>query len=445
MSKKPTTPDTPPRRDFLKRTGALGGAALLPNIITGCTTTGPSPIARPPANERITMGVIGIGWQGEHNMGKFLESGGVQVLAVCDVDRNHLGNAKRIVDRTQGNEDCATYVHFEELIARDDIDAVLLSLPDHWHAIPAIAAANAGKHIWGEKPLTHKLAEGRAMVDAVDRNGVTWQTGSWQRSVANFHQCAELVRNGVLGKVHTIECGLTSGHTDYGKTADQKAFTTPPQELDYERWLGPSGTPSELPYAPARVHKNWRWVMAHGGGALMDWVGHHVDIAHWGMGLDRTGPTAVRGTGTFPPADDLWDSPTEYDCYAKYEGGLTIHMNSSFPGGTKWIGDNGWIFVGRGKTDASDPALLKADRDDFKIQLYRSRNHWKNFTDCIRSGEETITPCEIAHRSASVGHLCNIAMYTGREIEWDPKTERILGDDEASAMLEPNYQQGWNL
>ena len=449
MSKKRKTSNTNgiSRRSFIKNAAVIGGMAVLPNIITGCATgRGVQPEVKPVApGERITMGVIGCGWQGVENLEQFLYHEGVQVVAVCDVDKEHLAEGKSRVDQKYFNQDCATYNNFEEIIDRSDIDAMLIALPDHWHAIPAIACANAGKHVFGEKPLSHSLVEGRAMVDAVEKNGVIWQTGSWQRSVGNFHKCAELVRNGRIGKVHTIECGLTRGQEDYEETGNQKGFTTPPDILDYKRWLGPSGSPEDLPYAPARVHKNWRWVMAHGGGALMDWVGHHLDIAHWGMGLDDTGPIAVKGTGVFPPEGDLWNSPTEYDCYATYDDGLVIHMSSDLRDGTKWIGEDGWIYVDRGEQDSSIPGVFDEDLSDLPVKLYKSDDHWRNFIDCIKSGKETVAPCETAHRSASVGHLCNIAMYTGRNIKWNPKTEEIIGDAEATKMLSPNYQGGWRL
>ena len=196
------------RRSFLKSTAALGCVAMLPNIITGCATTGGA--RRPAPSERITMGVIGCGWQGGDNLRQFLYNDDIQVVAVCDVDKEHLADFKAMVDGKYFNQDCATYNNFEEMIARGDIDSMLIALPDHWHAIPAIACANAGMHVFGEKPLSHSLVEGRAMADAVRNNGVIWQTGSWQRSLPNFLQGAELVRNGCIGKVHTIECGLIS-------------------------------------------------------------------------------------------------------------------------------------------------------------------------------------------------------------------------------------------
>jgi len=242
------------RRTFLKTTAAAVG----PAILAGCATTRKGE-RRPPPSERVVMGAIGLGWQGPDNLGRFLGRKDVQVIALCDVDQNHLAAVKATVDRTYENTDCATYLCFEELLARGDLDAVSIALPDHWHAIPAIAAAEAGLDIYGEKPLSHTLAEGRAIVKAVERNQRIWQTGSWQRSVRDFHRAAELVRNGRIGKVKYCEVGLGSGYEDYAGTKDKTAYGPPPPELDYDRWLGPAPM---HPYCPARVHKNWRWVMA---------------------------------------------------------------------------------------------------------------------------------------------------------------------------------------
>ncbi len=424
------------RRTFLKR---ATWAAAGPLILSGCATGGKN--RRKAANERITVGAIGLGWQGPDNLGNFLMSPEVQVVALCDVDKNHLSGVKGIVDRKYGNTDCATYAHFEELLARKDLDAVSIAVPDHWHAIPAIAAVEAGLDVYGEKPLSHTLVEGRAMCEAVKRNKRVWQTGSWQRSVENFHQAAELVRNGRIGKVKYVEVGLGKGHTDYTKLGDQTAFSAPPPELEYDRWLGPA---LEAPYCPARVHKNWRWIMDYGGGTLLDWVGHHLDIAHWGLGLDRTGPVTVEGTGVIP-TEGLWNSPTEYDCTCTYADGVVIRIGSQFQGGTKWVGDQGWLFVSRGKIEADPKTVLDEKIGDKEIHLYASRNHIKNFLECIRTRKETAAPAETAHRSASVGHLCNIAIYTGRKIRWNPETETIAEDPGATAMLSPTYRAPWTL
>jgi len=427
------------RRHFLKM--AAAGAMAGPLWATGCTTT-KKPAPRPAPSERVVLGAIGLGWQGPENLGKFLSFNDVQVVALCDVDTNHLAKVKGTVDRTYGNTDCAVYNNFEELLARTDLDAVSIALPDHWHAIPAIAAANKGLDIYGEKPISHLLLEGRAMVNAVEKNKRIWQTGSWQRSVADFHKAAELVRNGRIGKVKYCEVGLFAGYDDYAGTKDQTAYCPPPPELDYDRWLGPA---PEHPYCPARIHKNWRWVMAYGGGRIMDWVGHHLDIAHWGLGLDRTGPIAVEGTGVIPPSDGVWDAPPEYDCVATYEDGLQIHISSKFPGGAKWYGEHGWIHVDRGILEAEPKSILDEAIGENEIHLYTCRDHFRNFIDCVKTRKETIAPAEVAHRSASVGHLCNIALYTGRKIRWDSENEQILNDAAATDMLSPNYRAPWKL
>jgi len=423
------------RRNFLKHSMA---AMAAPAILTGCATAGGK---RPAPSERITMGAIGMGWMGPSNIGEFLKRKDVQVVAVCDVDQNHLAEAKAMVDTAYGNTGCATYTKFEELLARGDLDTVMIALPDHWHAIPAIAAAEAGIDVYGEKPLSHTLMEGRAMCNAVKRNHRIWQTGSWQRSVQNFRHAAELVRNGRIGKVKYVEVGLGQGYDDYAETKDKTAFTEPPKELDYERWLGPA---PQAPYCPARVHKNWRWIMNYGGGRIMDWVGHHLDIAHWGLGLDYAGPVLVEGTGVIP-TEGLWNAPTDYDCTCTYEDGLIIKISSTFEMGTKWVGDDGWLFVTRGETRAEKPGIIKEKIGENETHLYFSDSHFDNFIECVKSRKETIAPCEIAHRSASVGHLCDIAIYTGRKIRWNPEKEVIVDDAEATKMLYPAYREPWKF
>jgi predicted dehydrogenase len=426
------------RRRFLQTASA---AAVGPAILSGCATMAASDAKRTPASERVTLGAIGLGWQGPGNLEQFIKLDDVQVLALCDVDKTHLDRMKDIVDRTYGNTDCAGYNDFEELLARTDLDAVMIALPDHWHAIPAIRAAEAGFDIYGEKPISHKLTEGRAMVNAVARNKRIWQTGSWQRSQENFHHACELVRNGRIGKVTHVEVGLADGYSDYAETEGQSQFSLPPAELDYDRWLGPA---PYAPYCPMRIHKNWRWVLDYGGGRIMDWVGHHLDIAHWGLGFDHTGPVTVEGTGAIPHVG-VWDTPADYDCTCTYADGTVIKINSKFPMGTKWYGENGWLWVTRGEIDAEHKEVLNEVIGDNEIKLYKSENHFRNFIDCVKSRQETITPAETAHRSASVGHLCNIAIFTGRKIQWDPATETIANDEVATRMLSPNYRAPWTL
>ena len=429
---------TSSRRRFLQGTAAVAAAPyFVPASALGRA-------GRPAPSNRIVMGCIGVGWQGGSNMNAFLGQKDCQVVAICDTDRNHRDAAVRRVNGQYKNEDCAHHDDFRDLIARDDIDAVSLGLPDHWHAIPAIAAAESGKDVFGEKPLSHSLLEGRAMCDAIQRYGRIWQTGSWQRSISNFRFACELVRNGRVGKVTRVEVGLPSGHSDFGGTKGQEAPQAPPEHLDYDRWLGPA---PYAPYCPARVHKNWRWVLDHGGGQLMDWIGHHMDIAHWGMDWDMTGPIWVDGKGEFP-TKGLWNSPTRYRIDARYPGDVEVVFaggHSDIRGGTKWIGPDGWVWVNRGGIDAEPKSLLKEQFSPNEVHLFRSPGHQRNFLDCVKSRATSLTPCETAHRSASPGHLGQISMALGRKIHWDAQKEEIIGDETATRMLGYGMRAPWRI
>jgi len=238
--------------------------------------------------------------------------------------------------------------------------------------------------------------------------------------------------------------GLPAGHTDFGGTAGQEVPALPPEELDYDFWLGPA---PYTPYCPARVHKNWRWVLDHGGGQLMDWVGHHVDIAHWGMDTEYTAPVEIQGSGEYPRTG-LWNSPTKYRLMEKYANGITMIISGGhgdIRGGTKWIGENGWVWVSRGGIDAHPKSLLNEKFGPDDINLFRSPGHWRNFLDCVKTRQTTLTPCEVAHRSATPGHLGQIAMRIGRKIRFDPDTEQILDDPTATRMLARPMRGPWHL
>ncbi len=430
------------RRQFVVTTaGAALGAVGLAYIVPASALGQADSVA---PSERITMGCIGVGWQGGSNLDSFIREKDCQIVAVCDVDKNHMQDAANRVNSHYKNKDCATYHDFRELLARGDIDAVSLGLPDHWHAIPAIEAAKSGKDIFGEKPLSHDLKQGRAMCEAVRRYGRIWQTGSWQRSQAHFRRACELVINGRIGKVTRVEVGLPSGHTDFGQTQGQEAICPAPAQLDYDFWIGPA--PYE-PYCPARVHKNWRWHLDYGGGQLMDWVGHHVDIAHWGLGFDYTGPHEIEGTGEYPK-DGLWNSPTKYRLTAKYPNDVTMIIAGGYGdirGGTKWIGADGWVWVDRGGLDAEPKGILDEEIGPDEIHLYDSPGHWRDFLDCIKSRKTTITPCEVAHRSATPGHLGQIAMLLGRKVRFNPDTEQIIDDPTAASLLGHALRSPWHL
>ncbi|HUV65492.1 MAG TPA: Gfo/Idh/MocA family oxidoreductase, partial [Sedimentisphaerales bacterium] len=361
----------------------------------------------------------------------------VQMVAVCDVDKTHCDRARKIVDERYGNGDCKSYPDFRELIGRGDLDAVQLAVPDHWHAIPAIAAARAGLDIHGQKPLARSIREGRAICDAVQRYGRVWQTGSQQRSEWKFRRACELVRNGRIGKIQKIEVGLPTG----GGT-DVKPVMPVPDGLDWNFWLGPA---PKVPYRGV-AHWDWRWIMDYSGGQLTDWAGHHIDIAHWGMGWDLTGPVEIEGRGNYPN-EGLYNVATEYKFACKYADGIvmTVANNKQITQGAKWYGEKGWIHVNRAGLSASDEKILKEEIGPNEIRLYESRDHKQNFLDCVRSRRLTICPAEVGLRSISVGLLGEIAMLTGRKIKWNPQTEQILDDPQASALLGRSYREPWVL
>lgn len=419
------------RRSFVKVTSAVSSALAFPTIV-------PSSVfgANAPSN-RLFMGAIGVGGMGTGDLNGFINKGEVQMVAVCDVDKNHRERAKKIVNNKYGNKDCKSYLDFRELLGRGDLDIVQLALPDHWHAIPAIEAARAGLDIHGQKPLARSIREGRAICDAIHRYGRVWQTGSQQRSDYKFRRACELVINGRIGRILKIEVGLPNG----GGT-DVKPVTPVPENLDWDLWLGPA---PRVPYRGIS-HWNWRWIMDYSGGQLTDWAGHHIDIAHWGMGWDRTGPVEIEGRGKYPE-DGLYNVPTEYRLRCTYANGLvmTIANNRQLKQGAKWYGEKGWIHVNRGGLTASSPAILREQIGPDETKLYESRDHKQNFLDCVKSRKTTICPVEVGHRSISVALLGEIAMLTGRRIKWDPDQEEIIGDPGASALLGRCYREPWTL
>ncbi len=430
------------RREFIKRaTAAVAAPTIVPASALGRG-------GKPAPSERITMGVVGWGMMGPGNTRNFMNEKDCQVVAACDVDKAHLEAAVSTVNGRYRDGGCAAYSDYREMLARDDIDAVMLAVPDNWHCLMSVEAAKAGKDIYGEKPLARTLREQQAIVKAVQENGRVWQTGSWQRSVDNFLKGAEIVRNGLIGKVSRVEVGLPAGHHDFAGTKDKVAVTDPPERLDYEAWIGPA---QMEPYIEARVHKNWRWNYNIGGGQLLDWIGHHCDIAHWGMGWDDTGPAEVEGEGEFPVPDAMWNTATKYRVECRYPDGTPMTIaggHRDIRGGTRWIGEDGWVQVNRGHFSASDDAWVKMKRlpeAERREELYYSPGHHRNFLDCIKSRKPTITPVDVAHRSAVPGHLGLIAMLTGRKIQWDPVKEEIIGDEAASELMGRVYRGPWAM
>ena len=300
------------------------------------------------------------------------------MVAACDVDKNRLRDAVNTINQHYGNNDCAAYHDYREMLARPDLDAVLIAVPDNWHALVATEAARHGLDIYGEKPLARTIAEQQAIVKAVQANNLIWQTGSWQRSQAPFHKAAEIVRNGLIGDITRVEVGLPGGQGGAPRDLLQKlaalpdrinslskvtpgteawklAVSDPPAELDYEMWIGPA---QMEPYIAARVHYNWRWNYNTGGGQLLDWIGHHCDIAHWGMDCDNDGPSEIEGQGEFPAKDAICNTAGRYRIELKYPKNITMVIAGGYNdirSGAKWIGTEGWVWVDRGGFDASNP------------------------------------------------------------------------------------------
>ena len=392
---------------------------------------------RPAPSDRVVVGSIGTGDLGRrhHLHGKLLPNPRIEVAAVCDVDRNHRDEAARDALARSGKR-VGVYKDFRDLCDRQDIDAVLIATPDHWHTLTAIYAMESGKDVYCEKPLTLTINEGRRMVDTARRYGSVVQTGSQQRSDSKFRLACELVRNKKIGKLQRIDTHI--GGIDGGSW---QRPTTPPPELDWNFWLGPA---PYADYTPNRCHYQFRWFSDYSGGKMTDWGAHHNDIAQWGLGMDDSGPVKVHGTGTFHEHGPH-DVPGEFDVTYIYDNGVVLECHSGGENGVKFTGTDGWVFVSRGRIEASDPDLLKTEFSGNDVRLYVSRDHHENWLDCIQSRERPICDVEIGHRSVTVCHLGNIAIRLGRELNWDPAAERFVDDDQANLLVSKPMRAPWQL
>lgn len=441
-----TKPKTIPRRVFLKCASSLAVPYILPCSVLGS-------ISRPAPSSRITMGLIGLGSMGMRHVEGFLQEADCHISAVCDVDSTRRAEAVRRINNRYQSTDCAQYNDFRDMIVRDDIDTLCISVSDHWHSICAIEGLRAGKDIYGEKPLALTITEGQAIVETVQRYNRIWQTGSWQRSTGHFRFACELVRNNRIGKLLRVEVGIGLGYkpapgepTVFG--IEPQPVMPVPQGFDYNMWLGPAPW---VPYTEKRCHWNFRWILDYSGGQVTDWGAHHIDIAHWGMDCDGTGPVEVVGKGIFPQ-DGLWDAAVDYDFECRYKNGVTMQVgsNNRYSQGVRFIGQTGWVHVARSGLDAHPKSLLKERIGPDEIHLPRPsgddrKGHRRDFLDCVKTRRETISPAEVGHRSATVAHLGNIAMLTGRKIQWDPGREEVVDDSTASRMLSRAMRSPWYL
>jgi predicted dehydrogenase len=416
------------RREFLKSASAAAGlCAFWPSGLERVLAADPKF-----ANEKIRIGHIGVGNQGRGNLGKHLAN----TVAVCDVDKTRLGEAKERVEKAT-KMPCAAYGDFRKLLDDKNVDAVVITTPDHWHAIMTIAACAAGKDVYCEKPLSLYVVEGRAMVEAARKFNRIVQTGSQQRSAQEFRTACEMVRNGRIGKIKTIKVGLPGVNFKGPSVPDGN----PPAELDYDLWLGPA---AQRPYNEKRVHYNFRFFRDYSGGQLTNWGAHHLDIAQWGLGMDASGPVAIEGKARYHK-DNWFEVPEWFNLTYTYASGVVMYCGQDYKGGTTFEGEKGTIWVNRGKSEYSTPEILKAGLSDKDERLIVSRDQHANWLECVRSRKMPICDVEIGHRSATVCHLGNIALLTGRKLRWDPVKEQVIGDTEAAKLCEKAYREPWKL
>jgi predicted dehydrogenase len=426
------------RRRFLQTSAAAASALAAPYFV---------PNRAFGANERVNLGFIGVKNRGMQNMGGFKVLGsdagklGCVTAGLCDVDSAVLGSAANRAAQSGAKPVVAG--DYRRLLDRKDIDAIVVSTPDHWHALMTVDACRAGKDVYCEKPLTLFVTEGRRMVEVARETGRVVQTGSQQRSDDRFRQACELVRNGKLGKIKTVLVGIPK--PNYPPAAKAVPDSDPPPELNYDLWLGPAPL---RPYNVNRVHYNFRFFWDYSGGQMTNFGAHHLDIAQWGLGLDDSGPVAIDGTGTFPPEKHLCEVTSTCRVTYTCADGVQIilgQQQKETPDAVTFIGEKGKIHVTRGKIEADPPELLKTELTSSDLRLPVSKDHYANFLECVKTRERPICDVEIGHRTATVCHLGNMAIRLGRKLQWDPAKEQIVGDDEAAAMLTRPYREPWKL
>lgn len=449
------------RREFIK-SAAVTSAGL---FLASCD--GPTSYSRPivasrniGANDKINVAQIGFGRIAHYDLGETMKNDGCRIVAVADVDLNRAKDGKKWIEDKYNQKsgeknslNVKAYQDYREMLQDKSIDAVIISTPDHWHAQAAMEAAIAGKDIYLQKPASLTIAEGRAMSDTVRGQKRILQIGSQQRASnpwPQFKQVCELVRNGRIGTLNHVEVGLG---TDPGCGDEPKMPV--PTNLDFDMWLG--STPL-VDYTEKGVHPQkgygrpgWLRIENYGAGMITGWGAHHIDTAHWGMGMEYSGPIEVEGEGEFPKSG-LWNVHGKFTTHAKYANGVTMEISSRFKNGVKFIGSEGWLFVSRGSAkvtasdpssgssnksalDASNPKILHSKIGDNEIRLYHSPEMHENWLDCIRNRKEPVAPVEVGHRSCSACLLSSIAMKLPGKLHWDPKKEKFIGNVAANAML----------
>jgi predicted dehydrogenase len=435
----------------MSRSPDLSRRSLLKSVVIAAPLVIPASALggedRPSPSHRINMGCIGIRNQGGGHLRSLSGNSQVQVVAVCDVDKSIRDAGRKVVEDRYAKDmasgtylGCHAYNDFRELIARPDIDAVMIAVPDHWHTLICLAAIRAGKDVYCEKPLTLFIREGRVLADAVKRYGAVFQTGSQQRSEhgGRFRRAVELVRNGRIGQLRHIDVGLPGNNIkQYGVHPPMPV----PEGFDYEMWLGPA--PYE-PYTEGRCHYYFRFILDYSGGQVTNFGAHDLDIAQWALDADNTGPVEVDGSRGEFYTEGLYDVAKRVDFTCTYANGVTVRCQTS-GSGCRFHGTEGWIYVNRGTLQASNPKVLDSVIGPSEVRVYESKSHWGNFLECVKTRRTPICSAEVGHRSATVCHLGNIAMKLRRTVKWDPAREQFVNDPEADRMTTRAYRAPWRL
>ena len=442
------------RREFLAKSAVAAAAGFALPALTSCVSPARSRVRRPAPSGRVNLGVLGFGTIAHNTVPNFLADPRVQIVAVADPVselpnygyRGELRGGRLVGQRTiekyyaenqpgGAYRGCRVYEDFREMLDREDLDAVYIATPDHWHCAAALLAARHGKHIYGQKPLALTIEEGRRMAREVERTGITFQTGSQQRSSVYFRMACEFVRNGRIGRLKAITVGFNGGHEDWSRLGSRQEPEPVPPELNWDLWLGPA---PERAYRPAILQLNWRHNYDFSGGLITDWGAHHLDIVQWALDKDASGPVAIENVvATLPPATELYNTATAFNFDVVYASGVRANVSNSHPNGILFEGEGGKsLFVSRDKLITKQEELRREKIGDGEVRLYESKLHERNFVDCIYDAKPTITPVETGHRSITSAHLANIAIRLGRSgLRWDPAAERVVGDDAANQML----------
>jgi len=429
------------RRQFLKRMGMAAGAVTFPYIVPS-TSLGKARSVAP--SNRIVMGSIGMGGQGTYNTKAFLNNAAVRMVAVCDVVESRRQKAKNLVDRHYDDQGCAAYNDFRDLLAREDIDAVVIATQDHWHALIAVAAAQAGKDMYCEKPTGVAVAEGQVMCDAVRRYERVFQTGTQQRSDWKFRFACELARNGYLGEIHTVEVGAPG--PEYKRTYHQPTTAEPiPPGLDYDMYIGPAPM---KPYNGGHLAwPDWYLIWDYSAGFIVNWGVHHLDIANWGCPAVSSEPVEIECKGSYRD-DGFTDNINDWQAEFIYANGLRMtYTDTGNPNkqGCKFEGDKGWVHVNRGGIWAEPASLLKVKIKPNEIRLGDSTSHHGDFLNCVRTRRDPISSVEAGHKASYLGLIPEIACRLRRKLKWDPAKEQFLDDREANCLLARPMRSPWHL